>query len=116
MSPAEVEFVVFPNANHGRHQFNVARQLVDAGTETPGFRGMLAKLLIEPVAVHDVKVGLVGPILIQIFVGFSAVTVSMDWILVGAGSDLESEVKQTVRVVFLAFDFVGSRQGEERAG
>ena len=44
-------------------------------------------------AIHDVEVRLVSPKFIQVFVGSGTVAVTMDWVLVGTGSNLEPKVE-----------------------
>jgi hypothetical protein len=46
------------------------------------------------------KIGFVSPVAIQIFIGFGPVSISMDWVLIGTGSDLKTKVEQSLGVMF----------------
>ena len=62
------------------------------------------------------KVGLVRPVAIESLIGFPTMTVSMNGVLVGTGSDLKPKIEQTFRVVFCIAGFFRTWKGEERSG
>ena len=62
------------------------------------------------------KVSLVRPIAIESLISFGPVTVSVNGVLVGTGSDLKAEIEQTFGVVFCITGFFRTWKGEERSG
>ena len=46
------------------------------------------------------EIGFVCPVAIQIFIGFGPVSISMDWVLIGTGSDLKTKVEKSLWVMF----------------
>lgn len=97
---AHVEFVVFPNSDDGWSIFDDGREGIDTLGEAPGFGGIGAELFVKPIPVHDVKVSLVGPVLIEVFVDGCSVADAVDRVLVGAGTDFEPEIEEALGIVF----------------
>jgi hypothetical protein len=46
------------------------------------------------------EIGFLCPVAVQVFISFGPVSISMDWVLVGAGSDLKAKVEKSLGVVF----------------
>ena len=93
---AEIELVVLPDADDGRHHFDALGQLVDALHQPPGLRRIAAQLFIEPVAVHDVEMNFAGPIAIEVFVSRRAMAEAAGRVLIRARADLEAKVEQAL--------------------
>ena len=45
------------------------------------------------------EIGFVSPVAVQVLIGFGPVSVSMDWILIGTGSNLKAKVEQSLGVM-----------------
>ena len=45
------------------------------------------------------KIGLVGPVTVEVFIGLCPVSVSMDGVLIGTGSNLKTEIEQSPGVM-----------------
>ena len=113
---AQVEFVIFPDSHDGRHHLYASGKLLNALEQAPSFWWVSAELFVEPVPIHDMEVDLVGPTLVEVFVGGFPVADSVKGILVRAGADLEAEVEEALRVV-LGIDAALDRgKGEKRTG
>jgi hypothetical protein len=46
------------------------------------------------------EIGFVCPVAVQVFISFGPVSISMDWVLIGTGSDLKAKVEQSLGVMF----------------
>ena len=77
---------------------------------------MRPQFFVQPVTVHDVKMDLVSPITIQVFVGCSSMATTMHGILVCTGTDLETKVKKAFGVVIFVFLFLAAGQGPKLPG
>ena len=59
---AKVKFIIFPDSYHCRHVADDGRNLINSSTESPGFHGIFTEFLVEPVPVHNMKVGFISPV------------------------------------------------------
>ena len=98
-SPAEIKFIVFPDPNHCRHQIDHRGQGINSRTQSPGFDWIFTEFLVEPVPIHDMEIGFVCPVAVQVLIGFGPVSIPMDWILIGTGSDLKAKVEQSLGIM-----------------
>ena len=123
--PVVVEvLVVLPDADNGRHQFDLARhaRFVDTGLLAP-LRGceQARSVLVEPVAVEDGEIDLALLVCPHQRAQHRAVRQQLcadrtaAGVLVIAASELETEVELAVRIVF-GFDGGAVRQRMERPG
>ena len=62
------------------------------------------------------EIGFVCPIAVQILIGFGPVSVSMDWILIGTGSNLKAKVEQSLGIMLSVPSVFSIGQGKKRAG
>ena len=75
------------------------RKMVSLKWPSCAYWRKFSQLFIQPVPVHDVKVNFVSPVFVQMFVRCGAMSAAMQRVLVRAGTDLKSKVKQSFRVV-----------------
>ena len=92
-SATQVELIVLPNPNHRWHDFDGKRQGGEAHGKPPRFDRMCPQLFVKPIPIHDVKMDLIGPVAVQMFVSGRSMPATMHRILVRAGTDLKSEVE-----------------------
>ena len=62
------------------------------------------------------EIGFVCPVAVQVLISFCPVSIPMDWILIGAGSDLKAKVEQSLGVMFSVSGIFSIGQGKKRAG
>ena len=114
-SAAQVQLVIFPNADNRRHDFRNQGGFAQALNQSPSFGWIGSQFFIQPIAIHDVKVSFTCPVLIEMFVSSGSMPGTIEWILVRARADLETKVEQSIGVVFVIFRRLFVRQRQKRA-